>query len=107
MPLISLADPHVSPPGDTLVCIFLRGGADGLNMVVPHGDENYYRLRPAIGISRPDDGPAESRAVNLDGFFGLHPTLEPLIDIYDQADLAFVHATGSPDETRSTLKRWP
>ena len=102
MPRISLADPHVGPAGDTLVCIFLRGGADGLNMVVPHGDEQYYAHRPLIGIPRPDDNRAvDGRTVDLDGFFGLHPTLAPLHDIYAAGDMAFIQATGSPDETRS------
>ena len=100
-PRIRLADPHVGPRGDTLVCIFLRGGADGLNIVVPHGDEQYYASRPTIGIARPDDNKADSRAVDLDGFFGLHPALAPLAEIYRAGDMAFVHATGSPDETRS------
>ncbi|MCC6602844.1 MAG: DUF1501 domain-containing protein [Anaerolineae bacterium] len=102
MPRISLADPHVGPAGDTLVCIFLRGGADGLNMIVPHGDEAYYQHRPLIGIARPDDNKAvNGRTVDLDGFFGLHPALAPLHDLYAAGDLAFIHATGSPDETRS------
>ncbi len=102
MPRISLADPHVGPAGDTLVCIFLRGGADGLNMVVPHGDEQYYAHRPFIGIPRPDDNRAgDGRTVDLDGFFGLHPTLSPLHELYAAGDMAFIHATGSPDETRS------
>jgi uncharacterized protein (DUF1501 family) len=101
MPRLHLADSHVGPRGDTLVCIFLRGGADGLNIVVPHGDEQYYALRPNLSIPRPDDNRAASRAIDLDGFFGLHPTLEPLAEIYRAGDMAFVHATGSPDESRS------
>lgn len=98
MPRLRLASPAVGPRGDTLVCIFLRGGADGLNIVVPHGDEAYYNLRPTIGIARPDDG---GGAVNLDDFFGLHPAIAPLAEIFRAGDMAFVHATGSPDETRS------
>ncbi|MCB9421502.1 MAG: DUF1501 domain-containing protein [Ardenticatenaceae bacterium] len=101
MPRLHLADPHVGPRGDTLVCIFLRGGADGLNIVVPHGDEQYYARRPTINIPRPDDNHADSRVVDLDGFFGLHPALEPLAEIYQAGDMAFIHATGSPDESRS------
>ncbi|MCP4426052.1 MAG: DUF1501 domain-containing protein [Chloroflexi bacterium] len=101
MPRVALADPHVGPRGDTLVCVFLRGGADGLNIVVPHGDDEYYAHRPTINIPRPDDNGAEARAVDLDGFFGLHPALTPLAEIYQAGDMAFVHATGSPDETRS------
>jgi uncharacterized protein (DUF1501 family) len=101
MPRISLASPHVGPRGDTLVCIFLRGGADGLNIVIPHGDEDYYALRPTLGIPRPDEARAESKVVDLDGFFGLHPSLAALHEIYQAGDMAFVHATGAPDETRS------
>lgn len=101
MPRIKLADPHVGPRGDTLVCIFLRGGADGLNIIVPHGDDSYYTRRPTIGIPRPDDNSSNGRSIDLDGFFGLHPALAPLSDIYTAGDISFVHATGTPDETRS------
>lgn len=102
MPRISFAAPHVGPAGDTLVCVFLRGGADGLNMVIPHGDEEYYAHRPLLSIPRPDDNSNKNgRIVDLDGFFGLHPALADLQTIYAQGDMAFVHATGSPDETRS------
>ena len=101
MPRIALADPQVGPRGDTLVCIFLRGGADGLNVIIPHGDENYYTLRPTIGVPRPDDSKAKAKVLDLDGFFGLHPALGALKPIYDAGKLAPVQATGSPDETRS------
>jgi uncharacterized protein (DUF1501 family) len=101
LPRITLAAPHVGPRGDTLVCVFLRGGADGLNMVVPHGDDAYYALRPTLGVPRPDTRSADAKTVDLDGFFGLHPALAPLSDIYRAGDMAFVQATGSPDETRS------
>lgn len=100
-PRIALADPHVGPRGDTLVCIFLRGGADGLNIIVPHGDEQYYAQRPTISIARPDQLSAGYNALDLDGFFGLHPSLTNLHAIYQGGDMAFVQATGSPDETRS------
>lgn len=102
LPRVALADPHVGPAGDTLVCIFLRGGADGLNIVVPHGDDDYYARRPVLGIPRPDDNRARNgRSVDLDGFFGLHPALAPLADVYTAGQLALVQAVGSPDETRS------
>ncbi|MFZ0544172.1 MAG: DUF1501 domain-containing protein, partial [Candidatus Promineifilaceae bacterium] len=101
MPRVTLADPHVGPRGDTLVCVFLRGGADGMNIVVPHGDDQYYAHRPTIGVPRPDDNSADARAIDLDGFFGFHPSLEPLAAVYQGGDLALVHATGSPDESRS------
>ncbi|MEM7334996.1 MAG: DUF1501 domain-containing protein [Chloroflexota bacterium] len=104
MPRFSLADPHKGPAGDTLVCIFLRGGADGLNMIVPHGDDEYYAHRKFLGIPRPDDNSTQAgngRALDLDGFFGLHPALGSLHDIYSGGAMAFVQATGAPDESRS------
>lgn len=82
-----------------LVAIFQRGAVDGLNMVVPFGDPNYYALRPAIAIPKPD-GTGES-AIDLDGFFGLHPSLAALKPVYDSKVLAIVEAAGSPDPTRS------
>src|SRR5690242_39998 len=85
--------------GKTLVCLFQRGAADALNIVVPHGERAYYSLRPNIAIPRPTFG-TES-AIDLDGFFGLHPSLAPLKPLYDQKLLAPVHAIGSPSATRS------
>lgn len=82
-----------------LVAIFQRGAVDGLNMVVPFGDPNYYALRPNIAIPKPDGTP--EAAVDLDGFFGLHPSLRPLKAIFDDRHLAIVEAAGSPDPTRS------
>src|SRR5581483_9724776 len=82
-----------------LVAIFQRGAVDGLNMVVPFGEQRYYDLRPSIAIPKPD-GTANS-AIDLDGFFGLHPALAPLKPIYDSEQLAIVEAVGSPDPTRS------
>ncbi|HUQ94046.1 MAG TPA: DUF1501 domain-containing protein [Bryobacteraceae bacterium] len=82
-----------------LVAIFLRGGADGLNIVVPYGDKDYAPSRPSIGIPAPvKDKPS---ALDLDGFFGLHPLLQPLLPIYKKGHLGVVHATGSPDASRS------
>lgn len=87
-------------PGDILICIFLRGGIDGLSVVVPYGDgAHYYDPRPSQAV--PEPGQDESAAIDLDGYFGLHPVLQPLKDIYDNGDLAIVHATGSTDPTRS------
>jgi uncharacterized protein (DUF1501 family) len=83
----------------TLIAIFQRGAVDGLNMVVPYGESNYYNLRPTIAIPKPDGG-AES-AINLDGYFGLHPSLAPFKPLWDSKRLAIVHASGSPDNTRS------
>jgi uncharacterized protein (DUF1501 family) len=82
-----------------LVAIFQRGAVDGLNMVVPFGEQRYYDLRPSIAIPKPD-GTANS-AVDLDGFFGLHPALAPLKPMFDARHLAIVDAVGSPDPTRS------
>ena len=84
----------------TLIAIFQRGAVDGLNMVVPFGESNYYELRPNIAIAKPANGNAEA-AVDLDGFFGLHPALSPLKPFWDSKRLAIVHASGSPDNTRS------
>ena len=94
--------PPTRPPArkKILVAIFQRGAADGLNVVVPHGEQAYYSLRPTIAIPRPASGNAEA-ALDLDGFFGLHPALAPLKPLYEQQHLAIVHAAGSPDPTRS------
>ena len=88
-----------SPRKKVLVAVFQRGAVDGLNMVVPFGEKNYYALRPTIAIPAPKGG-LES-TIDLDGFFGLHPALAPLKAIYDANKLAIVHAVGSPDPTRS------
>ena len=92
-----------SPPNKILVAIFQRGAADGLNIVVPHGEEAYYALRPTIAIPRPSSNSekAQDAAIDLDGFFGLHPSLAPLKPLFDQGHLAIVDAVGSPDPTRS------
>ena len=82
-----------------LVAIFQRGAADGLNIVVPFGDRRYYEYRPTIAIARPGGMPAS--AIDLDGYFGLHPALAPLKPIFDSGHLAIVEAVGSPDPTRS------
>ena len=82
-----------------LIAIFQRGAVDGLNMVVPFGEADYYRARPSIAIARPGGGP--DAAFDLDGFFGLNPRLAPLAPLWRRGDLAIVHASGSPDATRS------
>ena len=84
-----------------LVAIFQRGAADGLNVVVPFGDAAYYALRPTLSIPKPTGANKGDSAIDLDGFFGLHPSLAQLKPIYDAKALAIVHATGSPDPTRS------
>ena len=83
-----------------LVVLFQRGAADGLNIVVPFGEPNYYRMRPSIAIPEPHRGGSEA-AIDLDGFFGLHPSLAPLEPLFHRNELAIVHAAGSPDPTRS------
>src|SRR5947207_3748836 len=83
-----------------LVVLFQRGAADGLNIVVPFGEPNYYRMRPSIAIPQPRGGSADA-AVDLDGFFGLHPSLAPIKPLFDARQMAIVHACGSPDGTRS------
>ena len=106
MPRLAFAPQNTAPRGDTLVVVFLRGAADVLNMVVPHGEDAYYQLRPSLGIARPDDvkKKQEERAVDLDGFFGLHPTMRPLLDAWQSEQLAIIHACGAPDESRSHFK---
>jgi uncharacterized protein (DUF1501 family) len=83
----------------TLIAIFQRGAVDGLNVVVPYGEHSYYDLRPNIAVPKPDGG-AES-VINLDGYFGLHPSLQAFKPFWDSRRLAIVHASGSPDSTRS------
>jgi uncharacterized protein (DUF1501 family) len=77
-----------------LVVIFQRGAADGLNIVIPHAESSYYAMRPSINLPR-------QQVIDLNGFFGLHPSLAPLKPLWDQKHMAIVHAAGSPDETRS------
>src|SRR6201999_1599417 len=81
-------------PNRRLVVIFQRGAADGLNIVVPYREKNYYSMRPSIAIP-------QNQVVDLDGFFGLHPSLGSFKPLYEQGHLAVVHAVGSPDMTRS------
>ncbi|HEX3529864.1 MAG TPA: DUF1501 domain-containing protein [Thermoanaerobaculia bacterium] len=88
-----------SPQRDVLICIFQRGAADGLNMVVPVGDDDYYKNRPTIRIAQPSG--AAGAAIDLDGFFALHPSLAPFKELWDDGVLAAVQATGSPDSTHS------
>lgn len=83
-----------------LIAIFQRGAMDGLNAVVPYAEQEYYDLRPTIAVPRPKSGDATA-AIDLNGHFGLHPSLAPFKPIYDEGHLAIVHAVGSPDTTRS------
>jgi uncharacterized protein (DUF1501 family) len=89
-----------APKGKVLICLFQRGAADALNIVVPHGEKSYYAMRPSIAIPQPSKN-VVGGAIDLDGFFGLHPALAPLKPLYDRGILAPVHAVGSPSTTRS------
>src|SRR5436190_20856137 len=82
-----------------LISIFQRGAVDGLSVIVPFGEGEYYRARPGIAIARP--GAGDNAAIDLDGFFGLNPRLQTLKPLWDARQLAIVHACGSPDSTRS------
>lgn len=82
-----------------LIAIFQRGAVDGLSLIVPFGEGEYYRARPSIAIPRPNAG--DGASIDLDGFFGLNPRLQPLKPLWDARQLAIVHACGSPDATRS------
>jgi uncharacterized protein (DUF1501 family) len=87
-----------------LIAIFQRGAMDGLSAVIPYAEREYYNLRSAIAIPRPGAGgqqPNQAPAIDLDGFFALHPALAPFKPIYDSGQLAIIHASGSPDNTRS------
>jgi len=101
---IVLLSPHAWAAGGSgdrkgrLVVVFLRGAVDGLNVVVPHGEPAYYDARPTIAIGRLN---SEGGVSDLDGFFGLHPALGSMLPLWNERTLAFVHACGSPDPTRS------
>jgi uncharacterized protein (DUF1501 family) len=86
------------PTDRKLIVVMLRGAVDGLNVVAPIGDENYAQLRPSIALAAPGK---DNGALDLDGYFGLHPALAPLMPLWREKKLAFVHASGSPDATRS------
>ena len=81
-----------------LVTIFQRGAVDGLNMVVPYGESEYYNLRRTIAIKKPNE---TGGAIDLDGFFGLHPSMKPFEALWKEKKLAVITASGSPDNTRS------
>src|ERR1700722_15826960 len=91
---VMAATSEATAQGKKLVVIFQRGAVDGLNVVVPYREPNYYAMRPSIAIP-------QNQILDLDGFFGLHPALASLMPLYKQGHLAVVHATGSPDPSRS------
>src|SRR5258708_6179958 len=107
--LVALAGPRrflvgtaaaAASSGKVLVAVFQRGAVDGLSMVMPHGDPGYAAARRAIALKPPKAGETD-RAIDLDGFFALHPALAPLVPLWQNRSLAIVHACGSPDTTRS------
>jgi uncharacterized protein (DUF1501 family) len=93
-----LAESRGALSGRTLICIFQRGAVDGLAMVPPFGEDAYFSARRTTAIPRPG---AVGGAIDLDGFFGLHPALDPLAPLYSRGEVAIVHACGSPHPTRS------
>jgi uncharacterized protein (DUF1501 family) len=95
---VRMAAAESPPRRRVLVAIFQRGAVDGLNVLVPHGESSYYDARPTIAVPRPG---ADGGALDLDGFFGIHPALAPLLPLFRDRSAAFVHAVGSPDPTRS------
>src|SRR2546428_1732127 len=90
------------PNKKQLVVLFQRGAADGLNIVVPFGEPSYYRMRPSIAIPEPRRGGGDA-AVDLDGFFGIHPSLAPLQPLFPKNQLPIVHPAGSPHSTTPPL----
>ena len=88
--------------GNVVVVVFLRGGADGLNVVAPYGEDEYYRLRPSLALKSPKTGVGVGeKLIDLDGFFGFNPALQPLEGDFKEGTLAVVHAVGSGDESHS------
>jgi uncharacterized protein (DUF1501 family) len=95
------APPDMPIQNDVLVCIFQRGGMDGLNAVIPYGEgSHYYDLRPSLSVLEPSSSNTQA-IIDLDGFFGLNPALAGLKNLWDDQALAIVHAAGSPDPTHS------
>ncbi len=92
------ADASTSRAPGRLVVVFLRGAIDGLSVVVPYADPEYYRLRSSIAIPPPGQ---DGGGLDLDGHFALHPSLSSLLPLWQSRQMAFVHASGSPDPTRS------
>lgn len=102
MPIFAGAAPEIRPTrkGKTLVAVFLRGGIDGLNLVVPHGDADYYKHRTSLAILRPSGGNRDS-CRDLDGFFGLHPAAESLVPLFKNGTARALQAVGYSQNTRS------
>ena len=94
----AMVSPSQAASTRRLIVVFMRGAVDGLSLVVPYNETNYYRQRPTIAIGKPATA---NGTIDLDGQFGLHPALAPLLPFWKDGSLAFVHAAGSPDPTRS------
>lgn len=102
-PRYAFAEPNNPALGDLVVYLFLGGGADGLNMVVPHGDPGYYTARPTLAVPKPG---RPGGALDLDGFFGLHPRMGNLKRVWDAGHLAIVHAAGYPDNVNQNTSHF-
>lgn len=100
LPRVAMARSYNSAVRDVFVSLYLRGGIDGMSVVVPWGDASYYAARPTLNVPRPDST-ASRKAIGLSGIFGLHPAMAPLMNAYNNQHLLFVHAVGSTDSTRS------
>ena len=102
LPLFAGPAPEIRPTrkGKTLVAVFLRGGIDGLNLVVPHGDPDYYKHRSSLAILRPSGGNKDA-CRDLDGFFGLHPAAESLMPLFKAGNARALQAVGYAQNTRS------
>lgn len=100
LPRVSLASSHRSGMRDVMISLYLRGGIDGMSALVPYGDPFYYSARPTINVPTPTSGAAQ-KAIDLNGFFGIHPGMANLMPAYANGHLLFLHATGSTDTTRS------
>src|SRR3989442_14172963 len=96
---VKMANAATTKGRKVLIAIFQRGAVDGLNVIVPYGEGQYYAARPTIAIPRP--GSAEGASLDLDGFFGAHPSLASIVPYFKDRSAAFVQAVGSPDATRS------
>ena len=96
---LAFLTPEAASERDLIVNVFLRGGMDCLNFIVPYNDPNYVTARPAIKLLPP--GAGAGRVFDLDGFFGIHPSAAALRDLYQVGRVAVIHACGSPDPTRS------
>ena len=99
--LFAGAAPDVRPTrkGKTLVAVFLRGGIDGLNVIVPHGDPDYYKHRSSLAIARPSGDANSCR--DLDGYFGLHPAADSLMPLFNDGSVRALQAVGYAKNTRS------